>query len=103
MLTQELLVYLSMFIQTEPDLFNGMSRVRIGLIIQVHKIESESQLESEIQLNFLIKRLMLPQIFVRIIPVRLIEEKLGFDQSDCLVWSCDQMEACDWMPALTLE
>ena len=35
MLTQELLVYLSMFIQTEPELFHGMLRLRIGLIIQV--------------------------------------------------------------------
>lgn len=39
MLTQELLVYLSMFIQTEPELFHGMLRLRIGLIIQgsIHK------------------------------------------------------------------
>ena len=35
MLTQELLVYMSMFIQTEPELFHGMLRLRIGLIIQV--------------------------------------------------------------------
>ena len=35
MLTQELLVYLSMFIQTEPELFHGMLRLRLGLIIQV--------------------------------------------------------------------
>ncbi len=35
MLTQELLVYLSMFIQTEPELFHGMLRLRIGLIIHV--------------------------------------------------------------------
>lgn len=34
-LTQELLVYLSMFIQTEPELYHGMLRLRIGLIIQV--------------------------------------------------------------------
>merc|ERR1719266_73012 len=33
MLTQELLVYMSMFIQTEPELFHGMLRLRIGLII----------------------------------------------------------------------
>ena len=32
---QELLVYLAMFIQTEPKLFHGMLRVRVGLIIQV--------------------------------------------------------------------
>lgn len=35
MLTQEILVYLSMFIQTEPELFHGMLRLRMGLIIQV--------------------------------------------------------------------
>ena len=41
MLTQELLVYLSMFIQTEPELFHGMMRLRIGLIIQVMVSEVE--------------------------------------------------------------
>jgi hypothetical protein len=30
-----LFVYLAMFIQTEPELFHGMLRVRVGLIIQV--------------------------------------------------------------------
>lgn len=35
MLTQELIVYLSMFIRTEPQLFLEMLRLRIGLIIQV--------------------------------------------------------------------
>lgn len=35
MLTQELLVYLSMFIRTEPQLFHEMLRLRVGLIIQV--------------------------------------------------------------------
>jgi len=35
MLTQELLVYLAMFIRTEPQLFLEMLRLRIGLIIQV--------------------------------------------------------------------
>lgn len=35
MLTQELLVYLAMFIRTEPSLFNEMLRLRVGLIIQV--------------------------------------------------------------------
>nr|CAD7576858.1 unnamed protein product [Timema californicum] len=35
MLTQELLVYLAMFIRTEPMLFNEMLRLRVGLIIQV--------------------------------------------------------------------
>ncbi|CAG5009665.1 unnamed protein product [Parnassius apollo] len=35
MLTQELLVYLAMFIRTEPQLFLEMLRLRVGLIIQV--------------------------------------------------------------------
>ncbi|KAK4317525.1 hypothetical protein Pmani_011373 [Petrolisthes manimaculis] len=35
MLTQELVVYLAMFIRTEPSLFNEMLRLRVGLIIQV--------------------------------------------------------------------
>ena len=39
MLTQELLVYLGMFAQTEPKLFHGMLRLRIGLIIQVMATE----------------------------------------------------------------
>ena len=34
-LTQEVLVYLAMFIRTEPKLFNEMLRLRVGLIIQV--------------------------------------------------------------------
>lgn len=35
MLTQELLLYLAMFIRTEPCLFNEMLRLRVGLIIRV--------------------------------------------------------------------
>jgi len=34
-LSQEILVYLAMFIRTEPKLFNEMLRIRVGLIIQV--------------------------------------------------------------------
>jgi phosphorylase kinase alpha/beta subunit len=37
MLTQELLVYLAMFIRTEPQLFLEMLRLRVGLIIQVSR------------------------------------------------------------------
>jgi phosphorylase kinase alpha/beta subunit len=33
--TQEILIYLSLFISTEPQLFQGMIRLRTGLIIQV--------------------------------------------------------------------
>ena len=32
---QEILIYLAMFIRTEPKLFNEMLRMRVGLIIQV--------------------------------------------------------------------
>jgi hypothetical protein len=32
---QELLVYLAMFIRTEPNLFSEVLRMRVGLIIQV--------------------------------------------------------------------
>ncbi|CAH1400622.1 unnamed protein product [Nezara viridula] len=39
MLSQELLVYLAMFIRTEPMLFKEMLRLRVGLIIQVMAIE----------------------------------------------------------------
>lgn len=39
MLTQELLVYLAMFIRTEPHLFLEMLRLRVGLIIQVMATE----------------------------------------------------------------
>lgn len=35
MLTQELLAYLAMLIRASPHLFNGMQRLRVGLIIQV--------------------------------------------------------------------
>lgn len=38
MLTQELMVYLAMFIRTEPQLFIEMLRLRVGLIIQVMEI-----------------------------------------------------------------
>ncbi|CAH1964743.1 unnamed protein product [Acanthoscelides obtectus] len=39
MLTQELLLYLAMFIRTEPQLFLEMLRLRVGLIIQVMATE----------------------------------------------------------------
>lgn len=42
MLTQELMVYLAMFIRTEPQLFIEMLRLRVGLIIQVNKIKSQT-------------------------------------------------------------
>ena len=45
MLTQELLVYLAMCIQTEPHLFHGMLRLRIGLIIDVMAAEMQRSLK----------------------------------------------------------
>ncbi|XP_074602861.1 putative phosphorylase b kinase regulatory subunit alpha isoform X2 [Brevipalpus obovatus] len=39
MLSQELLVYLAMYIRTEPQLFSEMLRLRVGLIIQVSASE----------------------------------------------------------------
>ena len=35
MLSQEILIYLAMFVRTEPSLFQGMLRLRVGLILQV--------------------------------------------------------------------
>ncbi|XP_046394617.1 probable phosphorylase b kinase regulatory subunit alpha isoform X3 [Ischnura elegans] len=45
MLTQELLVYLAMFIRTEPQLFHEMLRLRVGLIIQVMATELSRSLK----------------------------------------------------------
>jgi len=36
---QEILIYLAMFIRTEPKLFHEMLRLRVGLIIQVMATE----------------------------------------------------------------
>lgn len=47
MLTQELLVYLSMFIRTEPQLFHEMLRLRVGLIIQVMAKELSRTLQCD--------------------------------------------------------
>ncbi|CAH1777077.1 unnamed protein product [Owenia fusiformis] len=46
MLTQEILVYLAMFIRTEPKLFHEMLRLRVGLIIQVMCSELARTLKS---------------------------------------------------------
>lgn len=57
MLTQELLVYLAMFIRTEPQLFHEMLRLRVGLIIQVmakelsRTLKCDSEQASEYLLN----------------------------------------------------
>ncbi|KAK6641154.1 hypothetical protein RUM44_012863 [Polyplax serrata] len=39
MLTQELIIYLAMFIRSDPQLFKEMLRIRVGLIIQVMATE----------------------------------------------------------------
>lgn len=44
-LTQELLIYLAMFIRTEPKLFSEMLRLRVGLIIQVMASEMSRTLK----------------------------------------------------------
>ena len=44
-LTQEILCYLGMFVRTEPKLFHGMLRLRVGLILQVMISEIKRGLE----------------------------------------------------------
>ncbi|KAK0064640.1 phosphorylase b kinase regulatory subunit alpha liver isoform-like isoform X1 [Biomphalaria pfeifferi] len=44
-LTQEILVYFAMFIRTEPQLFDEMLRLRVGLIIQVMASELSRTLQ----------------------------------------------------------
>ncbi|CAF3039481.1 unnamed protein product [Rotaria socialis] len=46
MLTQEILVFLHTFISTEPQLFTGMIRIRVGLIVQVMLGELKRTLQS---------------------------------------------------------
>ncbi|CAF0780748.1 unnamed protein product [Brachionus calyciflorus] len=49
MVTQELLIYMSLFIATEPQLFEGMIRLRLGLIIQVMIGELERTLSCSVE------------------------------------------------------
>jgi len=51
-LFQELLVYLAMFIRTEPQLFLEMLRLRVGLIIQVSVIYVYRNCQPTIRLTF---------------------------------------------------
>jgi len=46
MLTQEILIFLQTFISTEPQLFAGMIRIRVGLIVQVMLGELKRTLQS---------------------------------------------------------
>lgn len=58
MLTQELMVYLAMFIRTEPQLFHEMLRLRVGLIIQVSlsmAVENIDQIELHLNIIIIIK------------------------------------------------
>lgn len=52
-LTQELLIYLAMFIRTEPKLFSEMLRLRVGLIIQVMASEMSRTLKCSGWVEFL--------------------------------------------------
>jgi phosphorylase kinase alpha/beta subunit len=49
MVTQELLINLGLFVATEPQLFQGMIRLRIGLIIQVMIGELERTLSCSVE------------------------------------------------------
>jgi phosphorylase kinase alpha/beta subunit len=49
MVTQEIIIYLALFIGTEPQLFEGMVRLRIGLIIQVMIGELERTLNCSVE------------------------------------------------------
>lgn len=52
MLTQELMVYLAMFIRTEPQLFHEMLRLRVGLIIQVWNLRVVRKSPTPLNLGF---------------------------------------------------
>jgi len=47
MLTKELILYLAMFVRTEPTLFNEMLRLRVGLIIRVMASELSRSIKCE--------------------------------------------------------
>ena len=47
MLTKELILYLAMFVRTEPALFNEMLRLRVGLIIRVMASELSRSIKCE--------------------------------------------------------
>jgi phosphorylase kinase alpha/beta subunit len=49
MVTQEILIFLALFISTEPALFDGMIRLRVGLIVQVMIIELKRTLSCDIE------------------------------------------------------
>lgn len=53
MVTQEILIYLALFVSTEPHLFLGMLRLRVGLIIQVMLSELERTLNCSSKFPFL--------------------------------------------------
>ncbi|XP_028397532.1 phosphorylase b kinase regulatory subunit alpha, liver isoform-like [Dendronephthya gigantea] len=62
-LTQELLVYLAMFIRTEPQLFKEMLRIRVGLITEVIASEMGRLLEgSDVELEDI------PELFMNLSP-----------------------------------
>ena len=66
-ITQELLINLSLFISTEPQLFEGMIRLRIGLIIQVMIGELERTLNcSGRLLNWFLKILLISEFLLNL-------------------------------------
>lgn len=52
--TQEIMVYLAMYIRTQPALFAEMFRLRIGLIIQVMATELAQSLSCSGRLLFVL-------------------------------------------------
>ncbi len=49
MITQELLIYLGLFVSIEPQLFEGMIRLRLGLIVQIMIGELERTLNCSVE------------------------------------------------------
>lgn len=51
-LTQEILIYLAMFIRSEPELFSEMLRLRIGLIKNVMVLELSRTMSVSCKSNY---------------------------------------------------
>ena len=79
-LTMELLCYLAMFIRTEPHLFHGMIRIRVGLIIQA--IETIVQLINNVQclISFCLDCILL-YIFIILYSILIL-----FEGDGCRAW-----------------
>lgn len=55
---QEIIMYLAMYVRSQPSLFVEMLRLRIGLIIQVMATELARSLKCSGKSNFMIRVLM---------------------------------------------